>query len=181
MDALEIQEELDAVRLRLLETLAALPDEALTEAGAVGEWTIADVLAHFVNWEAELVTGLNHVDQGKKPVNLLQALEDRQAYNASRYEQLKGRKLDRVFDDLHGVRIQLEDWLEEFSQADLEKPDRFPWLEEKALWQIIGETSFEHEKSHLPEIGAFAERWLQTHDTSESMDVIEVVENGNRS
>lgn len=181
MDALEIQEELDAVRLRLLEILAALPDEALTEAGAVGEWTIADVLAHFVNWEAELVTGLNKIDQGKKPVNLLKALEDRQAYNASRYEEFKGRDLDRIFDDLHGVRIQLEEWLEEFSQADLEKPGRFPWLEDKALWQIIGVTSFEHEASHLPEIKAFAEQWMQRHDTSNRMDAIEVVENGNRA
>lgn len=178
---MEIQEEMDAVRLRLLETLAALPDEALTEPEAVGGWTVADVLAHFVNWEAEMVTALNKIDQGKKPANLLKAMADRQAYNASRYEQFKGRDLDRIFDDLHGVRVQLEEWLEEFSQADLEKPGRFPWLEGKALWEIIAETSFQHEAAHLPEIKAFAERWVQAHGAPKNKDVIEVVENGDHT
>lgn len=181
MNAMEIQEEMDRGRLRLLEILASLPDEALTEPGAVGQWTLANVLAHFVNWEAELVTGLNHIDQGKKPVNLLKALADREAYNASRYEQFKGRNLDRIFDDLHGVRVQLEEWLEEFSQADLENADRFPWLGDRALWEVIAETSFEHERSHIAGIEAYAERWLQAHDISQGEDAIEVVKNGNRT
>lgn len=179
MDALEIQEKLDEVRVRLLEALAGLPDEALTEPGAIGEWSVADVLAHFVNWEAELVTGLNRIDQGRKPGRLLEALQDRQAYNASRYDDSKGRDLDRIFDDLQGVRVQIEDWLQEFSAKDLQEPGRVPGAKNKPLWKIIAEASFEHEASHLRELEAYADRWKAEGENRISANDIEVSQNGN--
>lgn len=179
MDALEIQDQLDEVRVRLLEALAGLPDEALTEPDAIGDWSVADVLAHFVNWEAELVTGLNRIDQGRKPGRLLEALQEREAYNASRYEESKGRDLDRIFDDLQGVRVQLEDWLQEFSEKDLEEPGRIPGAENKPLWKLIAEASFEHEVGHLPELEAYADRWKAEAENRIRTDEIEVSHNGN--
>lgn len=179
MDALEIQEKLDEVRVRLLEALAGLPDEALTEPGAIGAWSVADVLAHFVNWEAELVTGLNRIDQGRKPGRLLEALQDRQAYNASRYDDSKGRDLDRIFDDLQGVRVQIEDWLLEFSTKDLQEPGRVPGVKNKPLWKIIAEASFEHEASHLAQLEAYADRWKAEAENRISANDIEVSQNGN--
>lgn len=179
MDALEIQDQLDEVRVRLLEALAGLPDEALMEPNAIGDWSVADVLAHFVNWEAELVTGLNRIDQGRKPGRLLDALQEREAYNASRYEESKGRDLDRIFDDLQGVRVQLEDWLQEFSETDLEEPGRVPGAKDKPLWKLIAEASFEHEASHLAELEAYAERWKADAENRISSGDIEVSENGN--
>ena len=181
MDAYALQERLDNVRMRLLQALAPLPDEALLQPGGAGEWSVADVLSHFINWEAELITGLMRIDQGKRPARLLQALEDREAYNAERYEETRGRDLERIFDDLQKVRQQLEDWLEEFSQRELESADRYKWLGGRPLWKLIASASFEHEASHLPEIEAFSERWLaQESDDSVSADDTEVKENGHR-
>lgn len=180
MDALAIQERLDEVRIRLLETLSVLPDEALQEPGAVGEWSIADVLAHLVIWEAELVTALNRIDQGRKPGRLLEALEDRETYNAARYEEVKGRDLERIFDDLQGVRVQLEEWLESFSTNDLEKPGRVRGAKETPLWKLIAAASFEHEASHLQALEAFAARWQQAESTV-SVDTVEVMENGSNT
>lgn len=182
MDAMTLQEQLDDVRVRLLESIAALPDEVLLEPNVVGQWSIADVLAHLVNWEAELVTALMRIDQGKRPTRLLNALADREAYNAARYEEVKGRDLDAIFDDLQGVRAKMEEWIEEFSEMELEDPDRYDWLEGQALWELIAETSFEHEAEHIPEIERFAERWLAENDEAEGEDIddIEVSENGDR-
>jgi hypothetical protein len=171
-------EKLDDVRVRLLEAIAALPDVALTRPGAAGDWSIADILAHFVNWEAELVTGLLRIDQGKKPARLLAALADREAYNAQRYPEMKDRDLDRIFDDLQGVRVQLEEWLEEFSDRDLQAPGRYPWLGDKALWQVIAACSFEHEAAHLPAIENYAERWLREEAGTISLNQIGVTDNG---
>ena len=181
MDAMEILEQLDDVRVRLLETLSALPDEAMLQAGAIGTWSVAEVLAHFVNWEAELVTAFNRIDQGRKPERLLQALQDRETYNAVRAEEMKGRDLDRIFDDLQGVRVQLEDWLNEFSETELKGPGRIPGTKNMPLWKLIAEASFEHEASHLAELEIYAERWLQQADTTVSIDDIEVTKNGNRN
>jgi len=181
MDAYALQEKLDTVRMRLLQALAPLPDEALLRSSAVGEWSIADVLSHFINWEAELITALMRIDQGKRPARLLQALADRDAYNAERYEETKGRDLDRIFDDLQQVRQQLEGWLEEFSRSQLESPDRYPWLDGRPLWKLIASASFEHEATHLDEIEAFSERWFgNENDGSISLTNIEVKENGHR-
>jgi len=179
MDALEMQERLDEVRVRLLEALSPLPDEALTQPGTVGEWSVADVLAHFVNWEAELVTGFNQIDGGRTPGRLLEALQDREAYNATRYEDIKGRDLDRIFDDLQGVRVQLEEWLEEFSTSDLQEPGRVRGAKKMPLWRIIAAASFEHEADHLQDIEAYAERWLGRADRTIDIDDIEVSRNGN--
>lgn len=178
MDAFTLQEQLDDVRVRLLEALATLPDEGLLAENSVEEWSIADVLMHFVNWEAELVTALNKIDQGKSPTALLRAMADRDAYNVARYAEMKGRDLDRIFDDLQGVRAQLEEWLEEFSERGLEDAERYPALKGKPLWKLIAENSFEHEAAHLPAIEAFAEQWTIDNPDTISLDDIEVSGNG---
>jgi len=180
MDAMTIQEQLEDVRIRLLEAIAPLPDEALLRQGVIGNWSVADVLAHLVNWEAELVTALLRIDQGKKPGQLLNALDDRQAYNEARFQEMKGRDLDRIFDDLQGVRVQLEEWLEEFSDQALEDSERYPWLE-GPLWKLIAEVTFEHEAEHIPALEAYSTRWVEAEaDASIALTDIEVQENGDR-
>lgn len=181
MDAMEILDRLDEVRVRLLEAISPLPEEALMEPGAVGDWSLADLLAHFVNWEAELVTAFNQIDQGRKPARLLEALADRDAYNASRYEEMRGRELDRIFDDLQAVRVQLEEWLSEFSDNDLQQPGRVPGAKDKALWRLIAAASFEHEEAHLAQIEAYADNWLEQEDKIIGLDDIGVNSNGNGS
>lgn len=180
MDALTIQEQLEDVRIRLLEAIAPLPDDALLRQNTIGQWSVADVLAHLVNWEAELVTALLRIDQGKKPGRLLDALADRDAYNEARYEEMKGRDLDRIFDDLQDVRVQLEEWLEEFSDRDLEDPERYPVLG-MPLWKIIAEVSFEHEAAHIPALENYTNRWVEEEaNASISLTDIDVQENGDR-
>lgn len=180
MDAMTLQEQLEDVRIRLLEAIAALPDEALLRSGIVGEWSVADVLAHLVNWEAELVTGLLRIDQGKKPTRLLTALADREAYNEARYQEMKGRDLDRIFDDLQGVRVQLEEWLDEFSDQELEDPARYPWLE-RPLWKLIAEATFQHEAEHIPALEDYSIQWVEAEaDASIALTDIDVQENGDR-
>jgi uncharacterized damage-inducible protein DinB len=180
VDALQLQEQLDEVRVQLLEALAPLPDEALLAGGATGDWSLADVLAHFVNWEAEMVTALNKIDQGKRPARLLEALADRDAYNEARVAETHGRDLDRVFDDLQGVRAQLEEWLDLFTTQQLEEPGYYSWAGGRPLWRFIADTSFEHERKHLPAIERFAATWLVENDDEGGAGTIEVSENGNQ-
>ncbi|MGD8804977.1 MAG: ClbS/DfsB family four-helix bundle protein [Chloroflexota bacterium] len=155
----EIFEELDRVREELLVAIEPLPDEALLEPGVMDDWTIADILAHLVAWESEMVTALLRIDQGKTPTRLVDAFADVDDYNARRYQENKGRDLDRIFEDLIGVRVQLEEWLSEFGDKELNDPERYAWSKGLPLWHIIAENSFRHEEEHLPDIKAFAQRW----------------------
>ena len=158
----EILEQLDTSRVRLLEVIEPLPDEALLEPGVSGSWSIADVLAHLTAWESELVTALLRIDQGKKPGRFLAAMADIEAYNAQRYRENEGRELERIFDDFQSVRFQLELWIEEFSDRDLADPKRYSWAKGKPLCSFIEDNSFGHESEHIPDIKAFVFGRLDT-------------------
>ena len=159
-----LYDALDASRERLLIALEPLPDEALTYAGVLGDWSVRDLLAHLAIWEAELVTALMHLQQGKKPDRLLQALADRDAYNAARFIENKERDLDRIFDDLQGARAQLEQGVEGFSDRALNNPQRYKWFAGKPLWEVIATVTFQHEAAHTADVEAFAAAWLTRID-----------------
>ena len=173
-----LEEKMDEVRERLLVAVDALPDEALLKPKTIGQMSVADVLAHLVVWEAELVTGLMKIDAGKKPTRLLDAIANKTKYNARRQQESVGRDLDRIFDDLMGVRRQLEIWLARFSEKQLADSRRYKYLQGKPLWQLIKANSFGHEQEHLPAIEAFSQAWLDAEDASEGaifLDEIEVL------
>jgi hypothetical protein len=159
MNSEEIQERLDISRERLLLTIEPLPNEALVRQGVTGEWSVANILDHLVVWESELVTCLMKLDQGTRPDRMLAAIADVDGYNARRYSENKDRALDQIFDDLRGVRIQLEEWLTHFSDIDLTDGARYKWTDGIALWQIIEANSFGHEGEHMPDIETFVRRW----------------------
>ncbi|MEW5987392.1 MAG: DinB family protein [Chloroflexota bacterium] len=159
MDGSQIQERLELSREELLLAIESLPDEALLEPGAAGDWSVRDVLGHLTNWEAELVTALLRLKRGQKPDHLLAAMSDRDAYNAGRATEVQQRDLDQVFTDFQNVRIQLEEWLVEFGDRDLSNPARYPALAGRPLWQVIAENSFEHEAEHTADLAAFAALW----------------------
>ena len=160
MNKEEILDQLDNSREQMLVLLEPLSDEALLQPGVMGDWSVADILVHLTAWESELVTALLQINKGKKPDRWLAANADVEAYNAGRYAETKGRDLDRVFADWHNVRLKLEEWLDSFSEDDLNNAKRYRWAKNHSLGQIIIETSFEHEAEHLPEIAAFSAEWV---------------------
>ncbi len=151
---------LDGSRERVLAAIEALPDEALLAAGAVGSASVADLLALQTAWEAELVTGLMQLDQGKAPEKLLAALAEPDAYEARRSAEYKGRDLDRIFDDWQLVRAKLEGWLEQFSERDLTSRKRFKALRGRSLQQVVLAASSEKEAAYTAVLEKFAQAWL---------------------
>ena len=161
---LAILDQLDSSRERVLSAIEELPDEALLAMGTVGDYSAADVLALQAAWEAELVTGLMRLDQRKKPEKLLAALAKPEVYDARRYAELKGRDLDLIFDDLQQVRMQLEAWLEEFSERDLMGRNRYSWFGGKSLRQVIMTVCTEREATYVADLERFAQQWLAEND-----------------
>lgn len=155
----EILTELYRSREGLLEAIESLPDEALTQAGAFGGLSISDLLEQQIAWEAELVTGLMRLDQGKKPGRLLAALRQPAEYDKQRLDENKERDLDDVFDDFQQVRMHLETWIEELSERNLNDPRRYKWLRGKPLAQVIAEVTHERESKVAADLERFAKKW----------------------
>ncbi|MBE7529857.1 MAG: ClbS/DfsB family four-helix bundle protein [Chloroflexi bacterium] len=164
--------ELDGAREQLLVVIEMLPDEALIQPGAIGDWSIADVLVNLTVWESELVTALMQIEKGKRPTRLLAALAEAEAYNQARYEENQERELDRIFDDLIKVRLELEEWLETLNDRDLTDGQRYKWLNGRPLAHLIRQVTIENERRYLPAITHFAQQWQATQDEMEQGDVI---------
>jgi len=163
----EIEQLLDALdnsRERLLIALNSLPDEALLAPNSVDNWSVADLLVQLTAWESELVTGLMRISQGKKPSRLLAALKDVEGYGRLRHKENQGRTLDRIFDDFPQVRVQLEEWLEQFSEHQLGKKGHFPWLKNQSLTQFIAQITYEKEQHYLPQVETLAQKWQAKAD-----------------
>ncbi|MCB9421298.1 MAG: ClbS/DfsB family four-helix bundle protein [Ardenticatenaceae bacterium] len=167
---LAILDQLDSSRERVLTAIEMLPDEALVEAGAVGKYSVADLLALQAAWEAELVTGLMRLNQRKKPEQLLAALARPDVYDAERYTEFAGRDLDLIFDDLQQVRMQLETWLEEFSERDLMGRNRYEWFGGKSLKQVILGVCTEQEAAYVADLERFSQQWLDEHEDEEDVE-----------
>jgi hypothetical protein len=172
MNNFDLQERLENSRERLLVALELLPDEALLQPNTIGSWSVAELLSHLTTWESELVTALTQLKQGKKPERLLQALSNRDAYNAQRHAESQNRDLDNIFADLQAVRLHLEQWIEEFSQRDLTENGRYKALGNQPLWRIIAQNSFAHEEAHLTAVEQFAQQWLAQEESASSGNFI---------
>ncbi|MBK8985652.1 MAG: ClbS/DfsB family four-helix bundle protein [Chloroflexi bacterium] len=159
-----ILDKLDRSRERLLVALEMLPDEALLRPNVVGELSITDCLALQTAWEAELVTGFMRIDKGQKPEHLLQALAQPADYDQQRLIENRARDLDAIFHDFQHVRVQVEEWLEEFSEKSLMSPQRYAWLNGRSLAQLTAALTYEREATYIPAIAAFAADWAAQWD-----------------
>lgn len=177
MSALEdLLDALDAARERTLIALEMLSDEALVAPGVVGRWSVADLLSVLTAWDAEVVTGLLRLQQGKPPEKLLTALADPNRYNAARYEDAQGRDLDVIFEDFQGARMHLEEWLGELSERALTDPRHYKSLGGTSLGKFIARATYEHEARYLPFLSIYATRWEaeQGFDDSDDDAMIDV-------
>ncbi len=157
MNKEELISALEDSREELLATLEGLSNEQYCADAAVGEWSIKDVLAHLVMWEAETIKLLFQARQGLTPttVHLKNIPDDEQ--NKIWHDQTKDRLLERVLADFGAIRGQTILRLDDFSERELSDPTRFVWLRGKTLSQLVVDYVLEHEQVHARMIRAWRE------------------------
>jgi uncharacterized damage-inducible protein DinB len=149
--------DLRAARARLLQALEGLTDEHMLQVGAVGIWSIKDVLAHLVAWEAELVTALSRLEQHKRQPPRIVEIDDIDDWNDEQYHTNVARSLDVVLDDFHGVHKHLIAALESLDDRILDDNRRWPWMEGEPLSYLVFENAIWHEDEHAADIRAWRE------------------------
>jgi hypothetical protein len=101
--------ELEKARSELRASYRGLPDEQMTRLGAVGEWSVKDVLSHVASWDEVLLADLERIVRGDTPalasVDLESANYD--AANAAIMSQRRNLPLGRVLRELETDRADI--------------------------------------------------------------------------
>jgi hypothetical protein len=101
--------EMESARNQLLASYEGLSDEQMTRLGAVGEWSVKDVLSHVASWDEVLLPDLARISSGDTPslasIDLETANFDNA--NAAIMSQRRSVPLDQVLRGLDTVRADV--------------------------------------------------------------------------
>jgi uncharacterized damage-inducible protein DinB len=137
-----------SARMELL--LAQLSVAQMNQPGAVGVWSVKDVLAHVAFWERYGANILRAVARGETPEQTADDVTERS--NASVVAQYYQRPLSAVIADWQQAREDLLEQIEHLTDADLNDPDRFAWSDGRTLLEHIAGNSYAHEQEHIEQI-----------------------------
>jgi uncharacterized damage-inducible protein DinB len=140
-----------STRMELL--LAQLSVAEINQPGAVGVWSVKDVLAHIAFWERNAVSIVQATARGEAP--LLSDDDETERTNASVVAQYYQRALSAVIADWQQAREELLEALENLEDEDLNDPARFPWSDGRTLLDRIAVNSYDHEQEHIEQIRAW--------------------------
>ena len=101
---------LDAAWAVLQESYADLPDAALLEPGAAGDWSVRDVLAHVNTWQDEALRHLPLIAAGGRPPPYATTYGGIDAFNAQMAERRRDMSLADVrrrLDQAHRLLVEL--------------------------------------------------------------------------
>ena len=142
-----------SMQLELL--ISQLNVAQMNQPGAVGDWSVKDVLAHIAFWERHAADIVKAARSGEKPQL---DVEDRtESRNASVVAQYYLTPLSAVIASWQDAQEELLEQLRGLSDADLNDPDRFPWSKGRTLLSRIADNSYEHDQEHIDQIRA----WMQ--------------------
>ena len=136
--------------------LAPLSEAQLTIEGAIGTWSIKDVLAHLTAWHELGAKEYQAIAQGREPV--IEPEGDVDQDNARLIEPYRTQSLQEVQIAFRTAYQQVVAAVESLSETDLFEAGRFPWREGQALWEGIAYNTFAHYDEHRAMIAA----WLDT-------------------
>jgi hypothetical protein len=145
------------------ETLLVEVGEArMLESGAMGDWTFKDLAAHITGWRARSLQRLEAAANGQPepdPVWPPDRVSDDEI-NGWIHEVNEDRLLGEVIGESRESYARLAEIVQMLPDGALTDPDRFSWLEGKALGpQIVSGEFFAHlHQEHEPAI----RRWLKT-------------------
>jgi len=156
----EARESLARERRKLLAALDGLSEDEMARPGAVGRWSVRDVLAHILAWDEEAATRLELLAAGR-PQDFARITneEELEAWNASAHERYAGLALAEVMRRLEAVQGRILVGLDSLSDERL-GTDAGP----VPVRHWLPECTYAHEEEHCADILA----WRRSIETSEA-------------
>jgi hypothetical protein len=149
--------ELSRTRADLLGAIAGLQETALDRKGAVGDWSIKNVLAHIAAWEAWVAQALPaRISTGATPDDFRQRAEDEDRFNAEEVAEREELTPDEQLMELERTRSELLAYLKGLDAAVVERKHAWDtW--EGTLPEYLIEALCEHEAEHVDSLRRAAE------------------------
>jgi len=124
MKKYQMFQKLEQAWTALMESYAGLSDAQLTEPGAIGEWSVKDILAHVTIWEEEALKYLPLILAGGRPPRYFQS-GGIDAFNAQKAEQKRHMALSEVLRQLEETHRRLIDYLQSVPEEHFTRETRF--------------------------------------------------------
>ena len=156
----DARESLARERGKLLAALEGLSEEEMARPGAVGRWSVRDVLAHLLAWEEEAVTRLDLL-AAERPQDFARIVdeEELEAWNARAHQRYAGLALAEVMRRLRDVQGRILAALDSLSEERL-GTDAGP----VPVRNWLPECTYAHEQDHCADILD----WRRSIETSEA-------------
>ncbi len=116
---------LDAAWAALQESYAGLPNAALLEPGAVGDWSVRDVLAHVNTWQEEALRHLPVIAAGGTPPSYATTYGGIDTFNARMAERKRDLSLSEVRRRLQETQRRLAELVQGVPEDQLTGETRF--------------------------------------------------------
>jgi len=159
VDKQGLLQEVKQARAELLAAINGLSENEMLQPGAAGLWSVKDLMAHLVAWEAELVTALSRrLSKRYQDAPPIVTIEDIDDWNSEQYHLNARKPLDLIRPDFDGVHKHLLLAIEDLDARLLEDPLRFEWMEGEPLAYLVLETAVWHEQEHAEDIRAWREQ-----------------------
>lgn len=97
---------IDAAWRELQDALEGLSEEEMTAPGAVGEWSVRDLIAHVTTWEEEALKALPVILEGG-PLPRYASQGGIDAFNARQQEAKRGLSLQRLAMEMNATHQRL--------------------------------------------------------------------------
>lgn len=155
MEKATFMETLRTTRAEWERLLDEIGEERMTQAGATGEWSVKDVIAHIMWSEREMIgVCQSHALVGSELWEM--TADERNPIVVSWYRQ---SPLQAVFREEREVYAGLVAELEKLTDEDLNDARRFRAMPPDWLpWQIIAGCSFKHYRDHMPALRAWLDQ-----------------------
>jgi uncharacterized protein (TIGR03083 family) len=142
----ELLKDIQTEHRRLEKLLASLSEEQLLLPGAVGDWSVKDVIAHLVEWERLFLEwyrcGIEGTSPAIQPVGMGRTAIDQ--LNRGFYERSRLRPLPEVLADFKASYQEILDTLQVISEEEMFTPGRYAWTGRLVLADYIAANTCSH-------------------------------------
>ncbi len=147
MDKDELIRNLESEWSALLQSFRGLPEDRATESGAVGAWSVKDILGHITTWE-EFTTGNLGRAMNGQPAEEYEEYETYNQEEVARKAGLSFAEIQRQLEEVHGKLMA--------ALAGL--PDQ-RWDAGPDIQEHVGEETYDHYREHYEQI----REWRRVH------------------
>jgi hypothetical protein len=138
----------------LAKLLSTLPPDAMDEAAIVGAWSVREVLAHLVEWQAMVLGWVAAGERGETPQVPAEGYTWRQlpALNESIRLRYAGHALGDVLAMWGASHAETVRVIGEIPEATLFEPGLYPWMNRNTLAAYFASATASHDRWARTEI-----------------------------